>query len=384
MREVLHAAPPLRTILQVKRSSWGPWSRLAAPILFLGVQLPGVAALRFLTGGWLLALALPVVLSLPALPLMRQPWHPPTPGGWRRLALLGFFGWWAACLSCWLLGPLVVGIGKLAGLHTDTAVALAGALSLAAGVRAVWPRPRVVRTTVEVPGLPPAFHNYQVVHLSDIHCGPWTPAARVRRWVERINALGPDLVAVTGDLITTGSDYVPAVSQALGGLRARDGVFACMGNHDYFTDGEAFARALQRAGLTVLRNRGQSIERAGDSLYVAGVDDTWSRRDDVPAALEGRPEGTPTVLLAHDPLLFPEAAAAGVELTLSGHTHGGQFAVPVLHRRLNLARFASPFTVGLYRAGDSILHVSRGAGTTGPPIRLGAPAEISVLTLRAA
>jgi predicted MPP superfamily phosphohydrolase len=134
----------------------------------------------------------------------------------------------------------------------------------------------------------------------------------------------------------------------------------------------------------VLRNRGQSIERDGECLYVAGVDDTWTRRADIPAALGGRPKGAPTLLLAHDPMLFPQAAAAGVELTLAGHTHGGQLAVPGLHRRLNLARLASPFTVGLYRLGRSILHVSRGAGTTGPPIRLGAPAEISIITLRAA
>jgi hypothetical protein len=368
----------------VNRSAWGLATRSAVWILLLGVQLPGVLALRLLTGSWLLALGGPALLSLAYLPILAQPWHPPTPGRAHRVALLAFFSWWAACLSSWLLGPLLLGIGKLAGLSLTASVALAGALSLAAGLRAVSPRPRVMRKTVAIPGLPPAFDNYRVVHLSDVHCGPWTPAARVRRWVEQINALGPDLVAVTGDLITTGSDYVPAVSLALGGLRARDGVFACMGNHDYFTDGEAFAGALQRAGLTVLRNRGQSIQRAGDRIFVAGVDDTWSKRDDLPAALGDRPEQTPTVLLAHDPLLFPEAAAAGVELTLSGHTHGGQFAVPGLHRRLNLARLASPFTVGLYRAGDSILHVSRGAGTTGPPIRLGAPAEISVLTLRAA
>jgi predicted MPP superfamily phosphohydrolase len=359
-------------------------TRSAVWMLFLGVQFPGVTALRILTGSWLVALGLPALLSLSYLPLLAQPWHPPKPVPVHRLLLLAFFTWWAACLASWLLGPLLLVVGKLVGLSGMASVALAGLGSLAAGLRAIWPRPRVVRTTVAIPGLPPAFENYQVVHLSDIHCGPWTPAARVRRWVDQINALGPDLVAVTGDLITTGSEYVPAVSQALGGLRARDGVFACMGNHDYFTDGEAFVRALQSAGLTVLRNRGQSIEREGDRLYVAGVDDTWSNRDDIPAALGGRPDRAPTVLLAHDPLLFPEAAAAGVELTLSGHTHGGQFAVPGLHRSLNLARLASPFTVGIYRVGESILHISRGAGTTGPPIRLGAPAEISLLTLRAA
>jgi predicted MPP superfamily phosphohydrolase len=350
----------------------------------VGAQIPAVATLWALTGhGWL-AVLLPVLLSLPYLPLLEQSWHPPAPGPVHRLALLGFFSWWAACLSAWLFLPLVLLVGRLAGLSWQASLMGGGVLSLAAGARAVWHQPRVVRVTLEIPGLPAAFDNYQVVHLSDVHCGPWTPPPRVRRWVDRINAMSPDLVAVTGDLITTGSDYVTAVSEALGGLRARDGVFACMGNHDYFTDGEAFARSLADAGLEVLRNRGQSIERDGEQLYVAGADDTWSRRADLPAALDARPPQAPTLLLAHDPMLFPEAAAAGVELMLSGHTHGGQFAVPGLHRRLNLARFTSLFTVGLYRDGRSILHVSRGAGTTGPPIRLGAPAEISVLTLRAA
>jgi len=351
--------------------------------LLLGVQVPGIAALRALFG-WPLALLLPALLTLPYLPMMAHPWHPPAPRPAQRQALLVFFSWWAACLSGWLLLPLALLVGRLVGLSAHVSLLAGGGLSLLSGVRAVWHRPRVVRTTLEIPGLPAAFENYQVVHLSDVHCGPWTPPLRVRDWVERINALGADLVAVTGDLITTGSEYVPAVSQALGGLRARDGVFACMGNHDYFTDGEAFARALEHAGLEVLRNRGQSIERDGERLYVAGADDTWTSRADVAAALDARPPEAPTLLLAHDPMLFPEAAAAGVELTLSGHTHGGQFAVPVFHRRLNLARFTSLFTVGLYRTGRSILHVSRGAGTTGPPIRLGAPAEISVLTLRAA
>jgi predicted MPP superfamily phosphohydrolase len=350
----------------------------------VGAQLPAFVVLRALTGHWWLALLVPIALSLPYLPLLEQPWHPPAPGPAHRTFLLGFFSWWAACLSGWLLLPLVLLAGKLAGLSWHTSLLAGSALSLAAGVRAVWHQPRVVRMTLDIPGLPAAFDNYQVVHLSDVHCGPWTRPPQVRRWVERINAMSPDLVAVTGDLITTGSEYVSAVSQALGGLRARDGVFACMGNHDYFTDGEAFARSLDRAGLQVLRNRGQSIERDGERLYVAGADDTWTHRADLPAALHARPPEVATLLLAHDPMLFPEAAAAGVELMLSGHTHGGQFAVPGFHRRLNLARFASLFTVGIYRAGRSILHVSRGAGTTGPPIRLGAPAEISLLTLRAA
>jgi hypothetical protein len=206
----------------------------------------------------------------------------------------------------------------------------------------------------------------------------------VRRWVARANALGADLIAVTGDLITSGEDYVGAVAAELGALRAPDGVLGCMGNHDYFADGDQLAEALERHGMNVLRNRGVIVARGAARLYVAGVDDTWTRRQDVPAALRARPANAPVVLLAHDPSLFVEAAAHGVDLTLSGHTHGGQVAVPGATRRLNLARIITPYTAGFFHQGRSTLHVSRGLGTTGPPVRLGARPEIALLELRRA
>src|SRR5204863_7349276 len=115
--------------------------------------------------------------------------------------------------------------------------------------------------------------------------------------------------------------FVAAVAEALGELRAPDGVFACMGNHDYFTDGEALAGALEGAGLSLLRNRGVTLRRDDGELYVAGVDDTWTKRNDLDRALADRPESAPVVLLAHDPDLFPRAAQRQVDLTLSGHTH---------------------------------------------------------------
>jgi predicted MPP superfamily phosphohydrolase len=237
-----------------------------------------------------------------------------------------------------------------------------------------------VEKEVHLDGLPPHLDGYRVAQLSDIHCGSYISGERVRRWVERLNRTAPDLVAVTGDLITTGDAHIEEVANALAGLRGRDGVFACMGNHDYFTQGDV-ARALERRGIIVLRNSGQRIR---DGLFVAGVDDTWSRRHDVPRALGDRPPGTLAILLAHDPNLFPQAVEAGVELTLSGHTHGGQLAVPGLIRRFSLARLVTPFVAGLYRIGGSVLHVSVGAGTTGPPVRLGASPEMVLLTLRPA
>jgi predicted MPP superfamily phosphohydrolase len=132
----------------------------------------------------------------------------------------------------------------------------------------------------------------------------------------------------------------------------------------------------------VLRNRGLELRRDGAAIYLAGVDDTWSHRHDLPRALAARPPGMPAVLLAHDPVLFPEAASQGVDLVLSGHTHGGQVAVPLLARKLNLARLITRFTSGLYKSGNSTLYVNRGLGTTGPPVRLAVAPEIAVLTLR--
>ena len=219
------------------------------------------------------------------------------------------------------------------------------------------------------------------MQLSDIHCGPFTPARRVRKWVQRANALAPDLMAVTGDLITSGSDFTETVAKCLGELRAPDGVYGCMGNHEYFTDGDAFARVLEGAGLTLLRNRGVVIAREGATLWLAGVDDTWTGRADLTRALLDQPDQAPVVLLAHDPAVFVKAARRGVALTLSGHTHGGQLAFPLAPKRWNLARLMTPFTTGIYQLGPSTLYVNRGLGTTGPPVRMGARPEITVLTL---
>ena len=126
------------------------------------------------------------------------------------------------------------------------------------------------------------------------------------------------------------------------------------------------------------------IERDGARLWLAAIDDTWTRRDDLELAMQGRPEGAATVLLAHDPGRFDQAAEAGAELVLSGHTHGGQIAVPFLAKQLSLASLAHPYNVGFYRRGRSTLYVHPGLGTTGPPMRLGAAPEVTILVLRAA
>ncbi len=350
--------------------------------LAVGVQVPAWLAIARLSGHVTVALAVAALMLVPALMTSRNPWeHRPRSRVELYLVMWPFFVWWTVCLVFAGLVPLALLVAAATPLSIDQTLAAAGALAVAGGISTLSRRPRICTHTIAVPGLPAAFAGYRIAQLSDVHCGPFTPPARVRRWVGAANELGADLITVTGDLITSGGDYVPPVAAELGALRAPDGVFGCMGNHDYFTDGERFARELTRQGMQLLRNRGEVIERQGARLYLAGVDDTWTHRHDLDRALAKRPDGVPVVLLAHDPMLFPAAAARGVALTLSGHTHGGQLAVPLAPRRWNLARFVTPFTAGLYRLGDNVLYVNRGLGTTGPPIRFGVRPEITVFSL---
>lgn len=249
-------------------------------------------------------------------------------------------------------------------------------------VRRRW----VKEIEIEVPivGLPRAFDGYRIVHLSDLHIGSLTPRSAAEKWVARTNAKKPDLVAITGDMVTSGMAFHDDIAELIGALEAKDGVCVAMGNHDYFGDGEPLARLLREKGARILRNEGWVIEREGESLYVAGVDDNWSRRDDVTKALASRRPNETTVLLAHDPSMFAEAQQAGVELTLSGHTHGGQVAMPFFANKISLAQLTHEHFLGLYRTGKSAIYVNAGLGTTGPPLRLGVPPEIAVLVLRAA
>jgi len=357
-----------------------------ALLIALGVQVPLVLSLGRLTGhAWPFG-ALGVLLTAGFLTNLMGPrsiWG--APGRWRLYGTLWpFFIWWTVSLLFLLIVPFALLAARLFGVVTDHALLGALGLAMVAAFRTLAQRPRVQERDVPVVGLPAALDGFRIAQISDLHCGPFASGPRVAGWIEAVNGLKPDLVAVTGDLIASGDAFVPVVASALGRLRAPRGVFACMGNHDYFGDGEAMAQALASEGLTVLRNRGVEVPHAGARLFVAGVDDTWTARHDVERALAHRPAGVPVVLLAHDPALFPEAAAFGVDLTLSGHTHGGQLGLPLFSRQVNLARIITRYTTGLYREGPSSLYVNRGLGTTGPPIRLGVFPEIAVLTLRPA
>jgi predicted MPP superfamily phosphohydrolase len=242
---------------------------------------------------------------------------------------------------------------------------------------------RVVEREMAVPGLDPRFDGFRIAHLSDLHIGALTPRAWGLRWAGLANATAPDLAVVTGDMVTTGTAFHADIADVVAELRAEHGVYVSMGNHDYFGEPEPLVELLRDRGVGVLRNEGVTIERDGARLWLAAIDDTWTRRDDLELALAGRPAQATTVLLAHDPAHFDRAADAGANVVLSGHTHGGQIAMPFLADRVNLA-VVYRYRVGFYRRGRSVLYVHPGLGTTGPPMRLGVAPEVTVLVLRAA
>jgi predicted MPP superfamily phosphohydrolase len=247
-------------------------------------------------------------------------------------------------------------------------------------------RRRWVRTSlVEIPiaGLAEELDGYRIVQLSDLHIGNFDTRARGFKWAHHANRLDPDLVAVTGDLVTLGTRFYEDVGDVLGELRAKDGVFVSMGNHDQW-DPDTFCRVIESKGPRVLRNEHRIVRRGRAELVVAGLDDWSTDRDDLERTLAARPEGAPTVLLSHYPEFFEEAARRDVDLVLSGHTHGGQIGVPFSAGRMTLSRFARQHAPGLHERGRSRLYVHAGLGTTGPPMRLGVAPEIAVFVLRRA
>ncbi|MCK9516813.1 MAG: metallophosphoesterase [Ottowia sp.] len=275
-------------------------------------------------------------------------------------------------------GGIVLGPG--AAMGTGVAAAVLGLVGTWQGLKV----PAVRTVHVTLPGLPPAFNGYRLVQLSDLHAQRLLPARWQRRVVDRTNGLGADLIVITGDL----QDGTPAARAAdvapLADLKARDGVLAVPGNHEYYADYRAWMAAFKRLGLLMLVNRHVRIERDGQAIAVAGLADHQARAfgmpvPDIGAALAGIPAGMPIILLQHQPRSARDNAQAGVALQLSGHAHGGQiWGVSLLARRAN-----NGFLAGLYQVGSMQLYVSRGTGLwNGLILRLGVPSEITELVLR--
>ncbi|QRM20099.1 metallophosphoesterase [Dechloromonas sp. TW-R-39-2] len=241
---------------------------------------------------------------------------------------------------------------------------------------------RVVRVDIPLAGLPEALVGVTIVQLSDIHVGPTIKQNYVQAIVDRVNQLDADLVAITGDVVDGSVEELHADTAPLGDLRSRYGTYVVSGNHEYYAGATAWMREFERIGLHNLDNRHLVIERDGARFILAGVSDysaaafDASQASDPVAALAGSPPGLLRVLLAHQPRSARAAAAAGFDLQLSGHTHGGQFW-PWNH----FVPLQQPFTAGLHRLGRLAVYTSRGTGYWGPPKRFGAPSEIAVLRL---
>ena len=258
-------------------------------------------------------------------------------------------------------------------------------------LQAAMIEPRTLDVThqrITIPRLPSEFHGFRLVQLSDIHHSPFLSEAEIASAAEHANSLGPDLVVLTGDYVSHSRDFIGGCARALGRLRALHGVFAVLGNHDHWTDGPAMAQALRGVGITVLENENLQIERGGSSIRLLGIDDITVRRDDLPRALHGSHTAETRILLAHNPAIIREAARAGIDLVLSGHTHGGQINWRLLIGRENkrtdrwLRRPSRRLMRGYARLGSTQLYVNRGLGTVVLPLRYGCSPEISVIELR--
>ncbi len=267
----------------------------------------------------------------------------------------------AAYGACYASGLVVCGYGVL--------------------VRRRWVR--VVEREMVVPGMDDRLDGFRIAHLSDLHIGGFTPRRWGLAWAKLANAQAPDLAVVTGDMVTSGTAFHEDIAEVVAALEAEHGVYASLGNHEYFGDPEPLVALLRDRGVGVLRNEGVVVDRDGARLWLAAIDDTSTMRDDVERALAGRPDGATAVVLAHDPAHFDRVADAGANVVLSGHTHGGQVAMPFLADWLNLAVVYPRYRVRFYRRGESVLYVHPGLGTSGPPIRLGVAPEVTVLVLRA-
>ncbi len=350
-------------------------------------DLPIVPAAR-IAGALLLALSFAaMVLGLHARSLRRRSWAD-------RVAAAGLFaaGGFSSLCVLTLMRDLVLlaAIFPLSArtVHLLEAVSSSAVVGLALLVTAVGfvnarRRARIVTVDIPLGGLPPALHGFTIAQVSDVHVGRTIKRPYVEAIVTAVNRLGADLIAITGDLVDGPVAELAVHTAPLSALRSRYGTFFVTGNHEYYCGEAAWRVELERLGLTVLANEHVVLRHRGVPLVLAGVTDYSAhhfdpaQRSDPQAALLGAPpDAAARILLAHQPRTAAAASRAGFDLQLSGHTHGGQFWPWTL-----FVRFQQPFTSGLHKVGNLWVYISRGTGYWGPPKRLGAPSEITLLRL---
>ena len=356
---------------------------LAALLAYAGVRLLSPFGLEARVAGSAAIIALFALLP-------RSWWIREGASVWRAMVpwiATGFFSWLlvltlardVSLLAVWIAAPAELAgwarISALAVIALTPAITLVGFL-MARRVAAVR------HVDVRVENLPEGLHGFTIAQLTDIHVGPTIKGDFVQRIVERVNSLDADLVAITGDLVDGSVGELSEHTAPLAQLRSRHGTYVVTGNHEYYSGANAWIVELRRLGARVLLNEHVVLEHRGARLSLAGVTDYSAHhfhpehRSDARRALAGAPDDSVKVLLAHQPRSAPHAEAAGFQLQLSGHTHGGQFWPWNL-----FVRMQQPFTAGLVRRGHLWIYINRGTGYWGPPMRFGIPSEITRIRL---
>ena len=268
----------------------------------------------------------------------------------------------------------------------QTAIAVSAAPFAFAGYGFLYGRldMEVTHRRIRLTRLPKAFEGFRIVQLSDFHISCFMSADQIRRCVSMANQLKADLVVMTGDFLAWDVEAQGEVVQVLAGLRAPFGVFGCLGNHETVTETEeSITRLFAAQGIHILRQERASIRLGGETLNLLGVDDPLMELPELKVFKPLVLPDTVNILLIHEPdrNVLDRAVELGIDLTLAGHTHGGQLALEFLHRGLSLARLQTPYVSGWFEKGGAQLYVNRGIGTCGFPIRFGARSEITVLEL---
>lgn len=336
-----------------------------------------------------------VVSVTPLLVLVRNFATGGAPPAWVRLLLFRPF-WYAQLLVLPLaiaggvaaLLALPFGAGARAG---QVVIIVLGALLIAAGIAGYFGSRRlVVRTVVLRPrGLPAGLDGLRIVQLSDLHVGPHTPARQLGRIATATRGAKPHLIAYTGDQVDDHPADIEYFRAAFAGLSAPLGVYAIPGNHDVYAGWSDVRRRTERIGIRVLVNEAIVLEHGGERFWLAGTGDPAGRQmsrgpetgaPDLDRTMAPVPKGAFSVVLAHNPALFPHLADRGASLVLSGHTHHGQLAIP--SRRWSLASLFLEYAMGTYERNGSLLYVSPGTNYWGIPFRLGAWPEVTIIELR--
>ncbi len=360
--------------------------------------LPGVWTAAGAPSAWLLGVLLAVSAALVPL-AMRRRQGKRTPEqiqrsdmlAWASLTLMGLFSSLFVLtlvrdgveLVLWLAG--LVGAPKVPAHWIELSSCAVVGLALLAtllGLYGARKPPRVKIVDIPLKDLPPALHGFKIAQISDMHIGPTIKRPAMKYVVATINRLEVDAVAITGDLVDGNVYELSRHVAPLAGLRSRHGTFFVTGNHEYYSGVHPWLKYLPTLGVRVLINEHVILLHHHAPIVLAGVTDfsaasyDTSHRTDVALAITGAPRAAVKVLLAHQPRSAPAAEAAGFDLQISGHTHGGQFLPWNFFVRLQ-----QPFTAGLHRVNDMLVYVSRGTGYWGPPKRLGAASEITLLRL---